>query len=142
MQARSVQTCCATAAEGLSQEPDCTSRLLLYRSSGQPFQAAVLAMPLADRRGGCASCWLCVCDVTAASCPRVNDITLGRVLGAGAFGTVHIGAPPATVHTKRHTVHTVHLVGQSAYIDSGAGRVAHFGREGRVDAPAATCARR
>lgn len=37
------------------------------------------------------TCILSIANVTAAACPVVGDITLGRVLGSGAFGTVHIG---------------------------------------------------
>eukprot|EP00892_Ulva_mutabilis_P000343 jgi/Ulvmu1/10309/UM060_0111.1 len=101
--ARGVQACCAAAGEGMLQESDCVWRLLLYRGTGEPFQAGVLAMPLPDRRGRIASCWLCVCDITAACCPCVGELTLGRVLGAGAFGTVHIGRHcgfPDTVAVK------------------------------------------
>lgn len=94
LQAKSVEACGEAAPDGPLHEPAWCWRLLLYRSDGEPFQAGVLAMPLRDRRGRSSRCWMCVCDLTAASCPRVGDITLGRVLGAGAFGTVHIGAVP------------------------------------------------
>jgi hypothetical protein len=37
------------------------------------------------------TCLLNVTNITAATCPVVSDITLGRVIGCGAFGVVHIG---------------------------------------------------
>lgn len=89
--------------------------ILFYRRSGEPWIANVRAVRCPTAAAGSSketpedpskeseegsktasrctsfSCILSIANVTAAACPVVGDITLGRVLGSGAFGTVHIG---------------------------------------------------
>lgn len=84
--------------------------VLFYRQTGEPWIANVRAIrcpappektkqdektsqetSASNSEKKVISCLLSIANITAASCPTQGDITLGRVLGSGAFGTVHIG---------------------------------------------------
>jgi hypothetical protein len=79
--------------------------VLFYRRNGEPWLCRILAVPYPGVRPGLPvrssedatsghMCLLCMANVTASTCPTIGDITLGRHLGSGAFGTVFIGMQP------------------------------------------------
>lgn len=71
--------------------------MYLYKGSGDPIIASVWVLPIENvvMAPDAAVAAVVIANVTAARCKRVDNILLGRVLGAGAFGQVHIGAQPA-----------------------------------------------
>jgi hypothetical protein len=66
--------------------------MLLYKRSGEPVEAVLWVLPIQNVALGTANvAAVCIANVTAARCKRVERLTLGRMLGSGAFGRVHIG---------------------------------------------------
>nr|AML77883.1 putative LOV domain-containing protein [Nephroselmis olivacea] len=68
--------------------------LLCYKQDGTPFWAYLNLVPMMDAvtsAGSTHSMLFSLCDVTSRKNDRVGGYTLGRVVGKGASGTVHIG---------------------------------------------------
>lgn len=72
---------------------------LLYKKTGEPLVATLWVLPVESvALASTTAAVVCVANITAARCKRVQAITLGRVLGEGAFGRVHIGACANAAH--------------------------------------------
>ena len=76
-------------------------QVLLYRSNGKPVMMCLWVFALsAQVMRGLPLSLVFFANLTATSLKRVKQITLGRFLGAGAYGSVHVG----TLHPN-HVIH-------------------------------------
>ena len=87
--------------------------LLLYKRCGEPFVGTVWVLPVrATPRAAADIAVVCIGNVTGR-CRKVQNLTLGRVLGAGAFGRVHIGVLSSHPHVDTtHILLAVSIVAQ------------------------------
>jgi hypothetical protein len=81
-----------TGADGGQNASATPLFMLLYKRSGEPVEVALWVLPIQNVALAATNvAAVCVANVTAARCKRVERLTLGRLLGSGAFGRVHIG---------------------------------------------------